>query len=303
MYLIKIWSFFITGGEGCSDKFKNCHLVVQARLCKLKYYLVSCCASCSKPKTWSCPEQIEKHARSRTTQTQKRKETVSSPKTWCFLIFSHVISFYNFFFKFLIFLVVLLLLVVSFEQHKIVYRKRKVVANFLISCFLGPKLYAVLWIKPWLSVRHDDGLRTKGNWILFCGGDGDRIRRLHNTSRLANQWDEQCHRWWPRDKLFAWQIQLGRRGVLYGHMLFGWLLLVCARAIDLYGDNKKKYSSWAAAALAGRTSHYWAPDPALHLYTLKEMDQQAFYDYVSFQSANAVYETAKLTMKWWSNRL
>ncbi|XP_046649174.1 thrombospondin type-1 domain-containing protein 4-like isoform X2 [Daphnia pulicaria] len=38
-------------GEGCSDKFKNCHLVVQARLCKLKYYLVSCCASCSKPKT------------------------------------------------------------------------------------------------------------------------------------------------------------------------------------------------------------------------------------------------------------
>ncbi|EFX88574.1 hypothetical protein DAPPUDRAFT_191054 [Daphnia pulex] len=37
--------------EGCSDKFKNCHLVVQARLCKLKYYLVSCCASCSKPKT------------------------------------------------------------------------------------------------------------------------------------------------------------------------------------------------------------------------------------------------------------
>jgi hypothetical protein len=38
-------------GEGCVDKFKNCHLVVQARLCKLKYYLVSCCASCSKPKT------------------------------------------------------------------------------------------------------------------------------------------------------------------------------------------------------------------------------------------------------------
>jgi len=37
--------------DKCVDKFKNCHLVLQARLCKLKYYLVSCCASCSKSKT------------------------------------------------------------------------------------------------------------------------------------------------------------------------------------------------------------------------------------------------------------
>lgn len=36
---------------------------------------------------------------------------------------------------------------------------------------------------------------------------------------------------WPRDKLFAWQIQLGRQGVLHGHMLFGWLLLVCVRVL------------------------------------------------------------------------
>lgn len=46
------FSFFLETGEACADKFKNCHLVVQARLCKLKYYLVSCCASCSKSKTW-----------------------------------------------------------------------------------------------------------------------------------------------------------------------------------------------------------------------------------------------------------
>lgn len=58
-WLIK-WKFHlgindetVDAGEGCTDKFKNCHLVVQARLCKLKYYLVSCCASCSKPKTWA----------------------------------------------------------------------------------------------------------------------------------------------------------------------------------------------------------------------------------------------------------
>ena len=38
--------------EKCVDNFKNCHLVLQARLCKLKYYLVSCCASCSKSRTW-----------------------------------------------------------------------------------------------------------------------------------------------------------------------------------------------------------------------------------------------------------
>lgn len=30
----------------CSDKFKNCHLVVQARLCKFKYYHQSCCQAC-----------------------------------------------------------------------------------------------------------------------------------------------------------------------------------------------------------------------------------------------------------------
>lgn len=41
--------------------------MVQARLCKLKYYLVSCCASCSKPKTWKPSD------RQQTTTTHKPK--------------------------------------------------------------------------------------------------------------------------------------------------------------------------------------------------------------------------------------
>ncbi|XP_065577232.1 thrombospondin type-1 domain-containing protein 4-like [Artemia franciscana] len=35
----------------CTDKFRNCHLVVQARLCKYKYYKTSCCASCHKTRS------------------------------------------------------------------------------------------------------------------------------------------------------------------------------------------------------------------------------------------------------------
>ncbi|KAJ9575980.1 hypothetical protein L9F63_007169, partial [Diploptera punctata] len=47
--------FNISGKSGvglpcneCVDKFRNCHLVVQARLCKYKYYRNSCCHSCHK---------------------------------------------------------------------------------------------------------------------------------------------------------------------------------------------------------------------------------------------------------------
>ena len=57
-------------GDSCVDKFKNCHLVVQARLCKLKYYLVSCCASCSKPKSWT---QLN------LTNQQQQQQTKASP--------------------------------------------------------------------------------------------------------------------------------------------------------------------------------------------------------------------------------
>lgn len=35
-------------GNECVDKFPNCHLVVQARLCKYKYYHNNCCHSCRK---------------------------------------------------------------------------------------------------------------------------------------------------------------------------------------------------------------------------------------------------------------
>lgn len=39
---------FMISGDDCDDKFRNCHLVVQARLCKYKYYRNSCCHSCHK---------------------------------------------------------------------------------------------------------------------------------------------------------------------------------------------------------------------------------------------------------------
>uniref|UniRef100_A0A1B6DFF5 PLAC domain-containing protein n=1 Tax=Clastoptera arizonana TaxID=38151 RepID=A0A1B6DFF5_9HEMI len=33
--------------SGCSDKYHNCRMVVQARLCKYKYYSSSCCQACT----------------------------------------------------------------------------------------------------------------------------------------------------------------------------------------------------------------------------------------------------------------
>jgi len=33
-------------GEGCKDKFKNCNVVVQSRLCKYSFYQNNCCRSC-----------------------------------------------------------------------------------------------------------------------------------------------------------------------------------------------------------------------------------------------------------------
>ncbi|KAF4514264.1 UNVERIFIED_CONTAM: hypothetical protein B566_EDAN018667 [Ephemera danica] len=39
-----------SGGAGpdCVDKFPNCNLVVQARLCKYKYYRNACCVACHR---------------------------------------------------------------------------------------------------------------------------------------------------------------------------------------------------------------------------------------------------------------
>jgi hypothetical protein len=32
--------------DGCKDKFKNCNMVVQSRLCKYSFYQTNCCRSC-----------------------------------------------------------------------------------------------------------------------------------------------------------------------------------------------------------------------------------------------------------------
>jgi PLAC (protease and lacunin) domain len=34
-------------GPGCQDKFKNCNIVVQSRLCMYSFYQTNCCRSCS----------------------------------------------------------------------------------------------------------------------------------------------------------------------------------------------------------------------------------------------------------------
>lgn len=40
-------SFFSTD-ENCKDKYYNCNVVVQARLCVYTYYKTACCASCTR---------------------------------------------------------------------------------------------------------------------------------------------------------------------------------------------------------------------------------------------------------------
>jgi len=35
------------GMTSCRDKFKNCRVVVQARLCRYSYYRGACCFSCT----------------------------------------------------------------------------------------------------------------------------------------------------------------------------------------------------------------------------------------------------------------
>lgn len=228
-----IVSIFHWIGEGCSDKFKNCHLVVQARLCKLKYYLVSCCASCSKPKTWTHYAGINTHAHAHTqdrqtdrqTQERKIKETVSSSKTWCFLIpsllpkFSSFISFFFF------------VLLLSARKCSIV-QKKKVVANF----YLLFRRFPSMWIsKSWLSVRQWWWPTNKGE-IHFCfsrRGDGDRtddciiiLARLAN-SRMKSAIHGGLDKLFSHDK-FNW---VDGRAERHGHTLFGWLLFVSVRVL------------------------------------------------------------------------
>lgn len=39
---------FFSTDENCKDKYYNCNVVVQARLCVYTYYKTACCASCTR---------------------------------------------------------------------------------------------------------------------------------------------------------------------------------------------------------------------------------------------------------------
>ena len=39
---------FIEKSSVCRDKFKNCNVVVQSRLCRYSFYQSNCCSSCAK---------------------------------------------------------------------------------------------------------------------------------------------------------------------------------------------------------------------------------------------------------------
>jgi hypothetical protein len=42
------FSVLSSADEHCKDKFYNCNVVVQARLCVYTYYKTACCASCTR---------------------------------------------------------------------------------------------------------------------------------------------------------------------------------------------------------------------------------------------------------------
>lgn len=42
------FSIIISPDEKCKDKYFNCNVVVQARLCVYDYYKKACCASCAR---------------------------------------------------------------------------------------------------------------------------------------------------------------------------------------------------------------------------------------------------------------
>ena len=39
---------YLMSEEGCKDKFKNCNVVVQSRLCRYSFYQSNCCRSCAR---------------------------------------------------------------------------------------------------------------------------------------------------------------------------------------------------------------------------------------------------------------
>lgn len=40
--------FSVAADENCKDRYYNCNVVVQARLCVYNYYKTACCASCAR---------------------------------------------------------------------------------------------------------------------------------------------------------------------------------------------------------------------------------------------------------------
>lgn len=40
--------FCVAADENCKDRYFNCNVVVQARLCVYNYYKTACCASCTR---------------------------------------------------------------------------------------------------------------------------------------------------------------------------------------------------------------------------------------------------------------
>lgn len=41
-------AFSSAADESCKDRYYNCNVVVQARLCVYNYYKTACCASCTR---------------------------------------------------------------------------------------------------------------------------------------------------------------------------------------------------------------------------------------------------------------
>lgn len=48
LYWIILSTLVLYPDENCRDKYFNCNVVVQARLCVYDYYKTTCCASCSR---------------------------------------------------------------------------------------------------------------------------------------------------------------------------------------------------------------------------------------------------------------
>lgn len=46
--MLRSLDLFLPTDENCKDRYYNCNVVVQARLCVYNYYKTACCASCTR---------------------------------------------------------------------------------------------------------------------------------------------------------------------------------------------------------------------------------------------------------------